>query len=369
MLGAVLASPAPSSNFQFSDSLSKSMKELMAKTAPAKTAPANNKGQSMCFDNPGVADRLAWLFGAQLPEGNACQSLAMYGACQGSFKTLADVICPASCGVYDDDSTIASLAQSVAPNSGIDSCDMLPGFMGTDAMGVCFHDQYGKYIRNYCPCMCQRSILDYIGISAEQQQCVPWTAFLDSFDYPDGSYPTAPNWMDTHSAMVQGSRLCGVDHNSAIVRASCDLPNGLAFQFNFGAFGAEGFEVYIAMFSEDGRIALFGCDGGYNGGGFCLPRILTATITADGNLMPIESYENEPVAINTDTPYRFNIAGNGSGVSWSMGTLDMATGGVGEMLVEMSNSIVLDGFKYAGVIIGRGGVSASCIDDFVMEPL
>lgn len=370
---AVVASPAPqsssSSDVAIPESLTVLIKDLLTKTAPKVAA---NKHASLCFDNPAVASRLARVLGdIQLPEDDACQLLASYGVCDSPLKGLFDVICPASCGMWDDDSTIVSLAQSIAPSANIDSCSMLPSFLGTDAAGVCFSSQFGKYIRRYCPCLCQESILAFIGIPSEKVPCEPWKAFFDSFDeYSEGMPPVGPNWMESSSSPVVNGQgqLCGLDRNFVPVRGSCEMPSGLQFQFNFQAAAVEGFQAYITLLSEDqSRIALFGCSG--TSPGVCTPLILTANLQADGSLVFNEMYSQSPVPIAVNTSYQFVVSGNGMGVSWTMGPLDWTTGAASEFLVQMTESIDLEGFTFAGVDIGLGGVAPSCIDDFSMATL
>jgi hypothetical protein len=328
-----------------------------------KATSANKAGEGQCFDNPSFAARLAWLLNVQLPEGNPCTMLANTGACAGPYKSLAAVICPASCSIYNDDMTLAQLAHQVDPSAAIDSCNSLISFFDTDPNGVCFGSPYSKYIRQLCPCLCQRPTLEYLGIPAEEPICQPWQYIHDNFDsYPDGSSPGMPNWMGG-SAVVNGGKLCGTNHDSAMVYATCPLPDGLGFYFNWQAPTASGFEVYVLLASDSGQIGLIGCDGGFNGEGYCHPTIGTAWYDpSTDQLMPIDFRQNDPVALNVGQTYVLGASGNGGAAGWylSDGT---------QNIVEMGAGIDLSFVQYVGLAIGRDPNGPTCVDDFYLSPL
>jgi hypothetical protein len=139
---------------------------------------------------------LAFVAGVQFSEGEACAVMAGYGLCDSPYQFLAELLCPHSCGVKDNDKLINFLAHQVP-----EYAESQTEFTCASAVEIasCLHPRYGKYLRKVCPCSCNGQMIDavldasatdlndYVQITSDGSSNLPHCSFDENCVFDDST--------------------------------------------------------------------------------------------------------------------------------------------------------------------------------------
>jgi hypothetical protein len=132
--------------------------------------------------------------------------------------------------------------------------------------------------------------------------------------------------------------------------------------------------VYVLLASDSDKIGLIGCDGGFNGEGYCHPTIGTASYDpVTDQLTPIDYRRNDPIALNVGQTYTL-FAEFGARVDAVKNATNLASAGLYlsdgfQNIVEMGAYIDLSFVQYVGLAIGRDRDGPTCVDEFYIGPI
>jgi len=177
--------------------------------------------------------------------------------------------------------------------------------------------------------------------------------FEDNFNRPNGA--PGSNWTTPiggqPAVYINNNQLCGAGQSIGLLSFPINFET-LRFAFNFTSISTTGFETYVVGVDNQEDIWFTGCDGGYQGLGFCQPSV---------NHFNVTSFAGTPVAMSINTEYFFEVM-------WSTTYIQFNLYESGQLLATVveSNPIPDRSLVNYGVIIGRDS-TPSCISNFVLE--
>eukprot|EP01102_Stenamoeba_stenopodia_P020626 TRINITY_DN8119_c0_g1_i2.p1 TRINITY_DN8119_c0_g1~~TRINITY_DN8119_c0_g1_i2.p1 ORF type:complete len:225 (-),score=31.89 TRINITY_DN8119_c0_g1_i2:205-879(-) len=199
------------------------------------------------------------------------------------------------------------------------------------------------------------AVLCFASSYATAQSEFTWKRyFTDDFNRPNGN--PGSNWTtplgNQPPVYINDGQLCGAGQSVGILSFELPFPS-LRFSFNFTSISTTGFETYVLGTTDDQQsIFYFGCDGGYQGAGYCTPTIASLNGT---------QLSGKPTAMNTDTSYFFQVIWTSTGVQFDLFLSDelIAT-------ISLQNPEPIWMLTRFGVIIGRD-TTPSCISNFALD--
>jgi len=209
--------------------------------------------------------------------------------------------------------------------------------------------------------LCGLALLALSGVQAQNWS----TAIFDDFNIEDG---TPSSWWTSvpqnatqqppgGMPQVFQHRLCGTTQSVALFAKSGPMQPFTRLTYLFESATTAGFETYLVAMQATNvsSLVMIGCDGGFQGQGFCQPvmRPLTDSWT------PIEGV---PQALEPHHIYKVElvILAESNSVVWTL------SNSFGESMYAFSGQVPgFDEMTQGGLLVGRSGVT--CVDDFRLE--